>query len=152
MSLDENTCTCVCCLIVLVIAGFYLVWSNYGSMPFVIGGVIIAGIGVLLIRNSRSVKQTQQQKESSKTIEVINRRISEEKYERQQRAKGLEKYVNKSGNTLWGTPEHVAEWARMDKASVEVIIKKEIVKIRCQYCGKLYNEPLDSCPNCGGSG
>jgi len=29
-------------------------------------------------------------------------------------------------------------------------IIREIVKIRCQYCGNLYDETLDNCPHCGG--
>jgi hypothetical protein len=31
----------------------------------------------------------------------------------------------------------------------ETIIVKEIVKIRCRYCGFTYDQGLDSCPNCG---
>lgn len=27
---------------------------------------------------------------------------------------------------------------------------REIVKIRCSYCGNLYDEKLDKCPHCGG--
>jgi len=29
-------------------------------------------------------------------------------------------------------------------------IIREIVKIRCPYCGNLYDEKLDTCPYCGG--
>ncbi len=29
-------------------------------------------------------------------------------------------------------------------------IIREIVKIRCPYCGYVYDEKLDKCPNCGG--
>lgn len=32
----------------------------------------------------------------------------------------------------------------------EVIQKEVVVKIRCSYCGTLYDETLDKCPNCGG--
>jgi hypothetical protein len=33
----------------------------------------------------------------------------------------------------------------------EVIKETEvIVKVKCQYCGKRYNETLDVCPHCGG--
>ena len=33
----------------------------------------------------------------------------------------------------------------------EIVKKTEvIVKIKCQYCGKRYNETLDVCPHCGG--
>jgi rubrerythrin len=31
----------------------------------------------------------------------------------------------------------------------EKVIIKEIVKIRCRYCGFTYDQGLDSCPNCG---
>jgi lipopolysaccharide biosynthesis regulator YciM len=31
----------------------------------------------------------------------------------------------------------------------EKIIVKEIIKIRCRYCGFTYDQGLDSCPNCG---
>jgi hypothetical protein len=117
----------------------------------VIGGIIIGGIVILLRRNSRRAKQAQQQAESARISEVLERRMSEERYEKEQQAKGLVKYTNKSGNTLWGPPEQVAEWARQDKASVEVIVKREVVMIRCPYCKKLYDESLSSCPNCGGS-
>jgi len=34
----------------------------------------------------------------------------------------------------------------------EVIKEKEvIVKVRCQFCHKLYDETLNTCPNCGAS-
>jgi predicted site-specific integrase-resolvase len=35
--------------------------------------------------------------------------------------------------------------------SREKEIVREIVKIRCRYCGKLYGERLDRCPHCGAS-
>lgn len=28
-------------------------------------------------------------------------------------------------------------------------IIREIIKIRCPYCGNLYDETADKCPNCG---
>lgn len=31
----------------------------------------------------------------------------------------------------------------------EKVILKEIVKIRCRYCGFTYDQGLDNCPNCG---
>ena len=31
----------------------------------------------------------------------------------------------------------------------EKVIVKEIVKIRCRYCGFTYDQGLDFCPNCG---
>ena len=29
-------------------------------------------------------------------------------------------------------------------------VTREVVKIRCQYCGALYDERANSCPKCGG--
>jgi len=37
-----------------------------------------------------------------------------------------------------------------DDPAVKEIIKEVIVKIRCDYCGNLFNEALDRCPTCGG--
>lgn len=34
--------------------------------------------------------------------------------------------------------------------AVEKEVIREIVKIRCQYCGNLYDEHEDKCPYCGG--
>ena len=31
----------------------------------------------------------------------------------------------------------------------ETIVVREIVKIRCRYCGSTYDQGLDNCPNCG---
>lgn len=33
----------------------------------------------------------------------------------------------------------------------ETEIIREIVKIRCSYCGDLYDETEDKCPHCGGN-
>jgi rubrerythrin len=33
----------------------------------------------------------------------------------------------------------------------ETEIIREIVKIRCSYCGNLYDETEDKCPHCGGT-
>jgi len=32
----------------------------------------------------------------------------------------------------------------------KIVIVREVVKIRCPYCGGLYNEVNDKCPYCGG--
>lgn len=41
---------------------------------------------------------------------------------------------------------------RKEKPSVaeKVVIIREVVKIRCPYCGGLYDEVKDRCPYCGG--
>ena len=72
-------------------------------------------------------------------------------FEEEQLAKGLVKYGDE-----WITP---AEKYRRERVGVnvpiirekETIISKEIVKIRCQYCGTEYNTAEhDRCPHCGG--
>ena len=32
----------------------------------------------------------------------------------------------------------------------ERITTREIIKVRCSYCGKTYDEAMHSCPHCGG--
>lgn len=151
MGQNEDALTCICCIIIIVVAGLYLVWSEYGSLPFVIGGLVLGGLIIIFIRNSRKAKQVEQETQSLQTAKAIDARMSEEKFEQQQNSKGLHKYVNKKGEIMWGSPDQVAEWARLDRASVEVVIKKEVVKIRCPYCGSLYDEHLNRCPHCNGN-
>lgn len=37
----------------------------------------------------------------------------------------------------------------LNATNQEKVIVKEIVKIRCRYCGFTYDQGLDRCPNCG---
>jgi len=32
----------------------------------------------------------------------------------------------------------------------ETVTVREVVKVRCRYCGALYDEVKDKCPSCGG--
>ena len=50
----------------------------------------------------------------------------------------------KAGETVQNA---VAEASASQVQEKEVI--REIVKIRCPYCGSLYDETEDKCPNCG---
>jgi len=77
------------------------------------------------------------------------RKKEKKSFEEEQRAKGLIKWGDE-----WITP---AEKFRREQTSVpvvrekETIVTKEIVKVRCQYCGTTYNiAELDRCPHCGG--
>lgn len=72
-------------------------------------------------------------------------------FEEEQLAKGLVKYGDE-----WITP---AEKYRRERVGVnvplirekETVISKEVVKIRCQYCGTTYDiAKFDRCPHCGG--
>jgi len=53
---------------------------------------------------------------------------------------------------LQGTPEKplVLETERPPSVAERTIIVREVVKIRCPYCGGLYDEVKDRCPYCGG--
>jgi hypothetical protein len=151
MSNQVNESTCVCCLFIVLIIGLAYVWFVYGSLPFVVGGGLIGLIILGVIYSKRKAKEGHQEAESRRTMSALDARLREEQYEKKQQSLGLTKYEDRNGQVRWGTPEQVAEWARADKASVEVIVQREVVKIRCSYCGKLYDEHLNTCPHCGAS-
>jgi hypothetical protein len=47
-------------------------------------------------------------------------------------------------------PKHVYYETDTETPTKEIIKEKEvIVKLRCPYCNKLYNESEDLCPHCG---
>jgi hypothetical protein len=151
MSDQINAETCICCLFIILIIGLAYVWITYGSLPFLVGGGLI-GLVILSIWYSRKKDREERQRtEAERTLNVLDARMKEEEFEKKQRTLGLTKYESRNGEVRWGTPEQVAEWARADRASVEVILQKEVVKIRCPYCGKLYDEHLSTCPHCGAS-
>jgi len=66
----------------------------------------------------------------------------------------VEKYGLKRGKhspEFWRRMALQAKEGQPIAKEKEVIREKEvIVKVRCPYCGKLYNEVLDVCPHCGG--
>jgi len=102
---------------------------------------------------------------------LIAEQAKRAEFEREQLVKGFVKFINDDGVERWGTPQQVKEWKKERDARIkreqerlreneekrravilkETTIVKEIVKVRCRYCGKLYNESLDKCPYCGAS-
>lgn len=52
--------------------------------------------------------------------------------------------MRSSGNMWPGTSENQSPVKERE-------ITREVVKIRCPYCGNLYDETEDKCPNCGGT-
>ena len=71
-------------------------------------------------------------------------------------ARGFTRYTDENGNSRWKAPEQFADWAKADKIdvvmkddAVQIEMEKEGPKIRCSYCGTVYDERLDKCPNCG---
>lgn len=53
--------------------------------------------------------------------------------------------VFKSAGNSWSPAPAMPQTVR------EKEIIREIVKIRCSYCGSLYDEMESKCPNCGGN-
>ena len=53
-------------------------------------------------------------------------------------------------------PDQAIDYTRQNNANIqnnvikEKIIIKEVVKIKCRYCGTLYEQTLSRCPHCGG--
>jgi hypothetical protein len=71
----------------------------------------------------------------------------------------LVEYIDRRGSKLIGTPEQVRRWKEQEEHEKELerlqagekqVVVKEIVKVRCQYCGQLFDSTLDKCPYCGG--
>ena len=61
----------------------------------------------------------------------------------------LLKLMEETGHILVLQPE------RQQPAAAQPIVKekeiiREIIMIRCQYCGTRYDEHLSNCPKCGG--
>lgn len=139
----------MCCLVVLLAAGVYLLWYFYGSLPLIALGGSVGAILVFIFYKSRKGKEIAEKMARKRLFGTLDKRLEERRFEKEQEKKGLIKYVDEAGNVLWGTPEQVAKW-KLEGKKREIIIQKEIVKARCRYCGKLYDVTLDKCPHCGG--
>lgn len=144
----ESVFTCVCCLLIILAIGLYLLWYHFGSWPIVAIGATIGLIVVIAIYSSRQGKKMREKVAKEQVLSALDRRLEEKRFEKEQKEKDLVKYVDKNGNVMWGTPEQVIQWKKEEGKGV--IIQREIVKIRCKYCGKLYDQTLDNCPHCGG--
>jgi type II secretory pathway pseudopilin PulG len=121
--------------------------------------VIILLVAAFAIQRWFKAKQATAEAQREAIRAEEERRRKREQFEQEQAAKGLVKFVDRDGNERWGTKEEVREWQReekeqerLDKGVVvrekETIIR-EIIKVRCRYCGRLYDEALDKCPHCG---
>jgi hypothetical protein len=78
-------------------------------------------------------------------------RKKKKSFEEEQLSKGLIKYGDE-----WITPAEKYKRERVGTSvplirEKETIVSREIVKIRCQYCGTTYNiAESDRCTHCGG--
>ena len=75
---------------------------------------------------------------------------------------GFVKYTDQSGNTHWKPPQDLSRelpaWVAAEKIDIvlkdgamQIEMEKPGPKIRCSFCGTVYEEKLDRCPNCGAS-
>jgi len=51
---------------------------------------------------------------------------------------------------FWRGIEFWREMTSISREGVPIIRGETVLKVRCEYCGTLFNEDLDACPNCGG--
>lgn len=145
---SSEAMTCLCCLLIFLAICLYVVWYMYGSWPFVVLGAIVGLVIVAWAYFSQQGKKMRERVAKKRLLGALDRRLEEKQFEEEQQKKGLVKYVDKDGNIKWGTPDQVATWRREEGKGL--IIQREIVKIRCPYCGNLYDQTLDNCPHCGG--
>jgi len=67
-----------------------------------------------LEREERLRQEQLAKEEEEKRIRAERRRIRAERFEKEQIAKGLVKFVDRHGKKKWGTPEQVNEWKKID--------------------------------------
>jgi len=154
----DNTATGVCCLLVFLIIGVVYLWMTYpvAAAVLFVGVVLVA---IFLVYRWFQNKQAESRARSQALLAEQETMRQKMLFEQNQEAMGLVKFVDRYGNERWGTVEQVRLWQqealeqeRIDKGLLvrekETIIK-EIVKVRCSYCGSLHEETDKKCPNCG---
>ena len=156
--------TCAGVLLLILAVGLYLVWVNYGFLPFVVGGFFVAVFAAWAVcsshkskhKNPQTTTQPINQPIQQKTLRAFQQATSEEHTKMSKSERFSTRYTDENGNSRWKAPEQFADWAKADKIdvvmkddAVQIEMEKEGPKIRCSYCGTVYDERLDKCPNCG---
>jgi hypothetical protein len=151
--------TCVGILLLILAIGLYVVYSYFGLWPFVIGGFFVAVFAAWVVYSSHKAKK------HPKPVATIEPAIlsafqhsTPEERQKMLEERGFTQYTDENGNIRWKAPPLLKEWANagsidlmLKDGSVEMKIEREGPKIRCSYCGTVYEEKLDKCPNCGAS-
>ena len=153
----EEIYTCIGILLFILAIGLYVVWVYYGFLPFAIGAFVIIIFAVYAVYSSRKAKKNKPQTSDRRTFSAMQN-ASPEQREKLLELEGFTKYTDENGNTRWRAPQDGPEWAKAEKidvvlkdGSLEIEMEKQSPKIRCSYCGTVYDERLDKCPNCGAS-
>jgi flagellar biosynthesis/type III secretory pathway M-ring protein FliF/YscJ len=158
---DNNNEACgICCLLLFMIVGVVWLWMTYPAAAIGLA-IMILLVAVFGVQRWFKAKEAAAQAKNEAIRAEEERKRRREQFEQEQAARGLVRFVDEYGNEKWGTKEEVREWQqeqreqeRLDKGLVvrekETVIR-EIVKVRCQYCGRLYEEMQEKCPHCGAS-
>lgn len=136
-----------------------MVYTSYGLWPFVIGGFFVAVFAAWAVYSSHKAKKhPKPATHDEPAILTAFQHATPEERQKMLEERGFTKYTDENGNTRWKAPEMIKEWANAENidvllknGSVEMKVEKEGPKIRCSYCGTVYDEKLDKCPNCGAS-
>jgi hypothetical protein len=153
---------CVGILILILAIALYAAYNYYGFWPFAIGGFFVAVFAVYVGYSAHKAKHNPPQKtEEPITQPLISayQRATPEQREKMLEMGGFTKYVDENGRTRWKAPEGgLPEFLKNEKVdlifkegTMEVEMQKQVSKIRCSFCGTVYPESLDRCPNCGAS-
>jgi hypothetical protein len=150
--------TCVGILLLILAIGLYAAYVYIGLVPFVIGGFFVAVFAVYAVYSSRKAKKTAPAATSQPNFKAFQN-ASPEQREKLLELEGFTKYTDENGNAHWKPPaKGVPVWATAEKidvvmrdGSMEIEMEKQSPKIRCSYCGTVYDEKLGKCPNCGAS-
>jgi len=125
------------------------VYSYYGLWPFVVGGFFVALFAAYIAYSSHKNKHNPKPEPNSRPTLTAFQRATPEEREKLLELQGFTKYTDENGNTRWRPPaEGLPAWAKADGA-MQIEMEKESPKIRCSYCGTVYDGKLDKCPNCG---
>ena len=128
-----------------VLGGFNYLFNSYADfslnqkgLPIILGIIIpilFFGVGFYQYRKpiSQSALEKKLRKEKEKQIEDERRALELETLKAQRASVATE------GVSAQPTPV------------TKEVVTKEIVKVRCRYCGRLYIETAERCPNCGGT-
>jgi hypothetical protein len=151
--------TCVGILLLILAIGLYVVYTSYGLLPFVLGGFFVAVFAAWAIYSSHKAKHTKPQTKNTQPPLTVFQQATPQEREKLLESAGFTKTVDENGNSRWRAPKDgLPDWTKnekidviMENGSVHVEMEKETPKIRCSFCGTIYDSKLDKCPNCGAS-